>query len=84
MASISAHIVEVRKDGSIVVKAEKRGKDTYILKEYSTVVYDGKNKPRIGRDGKVIVRPYDKVHFGKKQYVVTEIGEKQVVLKRYK
>ena len=77
-------ILEVREDGTIVIRAERRGKDTFIPKQPGTVVIDRKNKRRIGIDGKVIVRRFEHVKFDRKQYIAIEIGADYVVLKRIK
>lgn len=82
MLKAKGDIIEVRENGTIVIKAAKRGKDTFIQKPPGAVVWDRKNKRRIGSEGEVIVRLYERVKLYKKYYVVSEIGENQVVLKR--
>ena len=82
MPKAKEDIIETRENGTIVIKAKKRGKDVFIRKPHGAVVWDRKNKRRIGSEGEVIVRLYERVKLYKKCYIVIEIGENQVVLKR--
>lgn len=82
MAKAKDDIIETRENGTIVIRAERRGKDLFINKSPATVVFDRKNKRRVGIDGKVIVRLYERVKFYQKQYIAIEIGQDYIVLKR--
>ena len=82
MANVENLQLEVQETREKVVECTKRGKDAYISQKRGVTVYDTKNKKRIGKDGKVIVRLGERVDWNHVEYIVSEISDFKVILKK--
>lgn len=74
--------VEKCANGEKMIECTQRGKDTYISQKRGFTVYDSKNKKRIGKDGKVIVRLGERIVWNHVEYIVSEISDFKVILKK--
>lgn len=82
MPNVENQQVETYVNGEKLVECTQRGKDTYISQKRGVTVYDSKNKKRIGKDGKVIVRLGERIVWNHVEYIVREITDFKVILKK--
>lgn len=64
------------------VKCKKIGKNTYIAMYPGVAVYDNRGKRRIGQNNKVMVSLFERVVLDDVEYMVKDITETRVILKR--
>ena len=64
------------------IQCKNVGKDTYIYAPPGIEVFDKKNKKRIGKNGKVLVRLNERVVCDGKEYVVKAITDTHIIIKK--
>jgi len=74
-------VVELE-NGDKQVKCKKKGKDIYMYTPAGVGVYDSRGKRKMGKNGKVIVKTLERVRIDDEEYLVKELGETYVILKK--
>ncbi len=64
-----------------LVPCKKRGKDVYISAPPLLSVFDLRGKLRIGKDGKVMVKLFERIAYDQEEYIVREIHDDHIIVK---